>query len=231
MVPSKSHPKKKQNPSSPLLNPRHEAFAVAVARGMKLLDAYKAAGFEGRTHASAWKLRHSPDVDARVIGIANERVKADSRAFVRRQKMKGDLLDSAIKRLANIAFTDIREVATWREEPTLNAEGEVIGSQQRLRVRDALDLTPEAAALIRSAFTKSGEVRIETHDQRTALVDLVKLLKGDDAMQPSNVNIQQVNIGGTDALEAAKRVSFLLAAARSREPREAVQISRLVDVT
>jgi hypothetical protein len=79
------------------------------------------------------------------------------------------------------------------------------------------DLPASASKAIKSVFLKGGALRIDMHDKRQALVDLVKLLKGDDVAQPGNVSIQQVNIGALDALEAAKRVSFLLAAARSRE--------------
>lgn len=219
-------------PSFPLKSPRHEAFAIAVANGAKLKDAYAKAGFDGKNPKLSWLLRHKPEVDARIRWMLDERVKADTRAFTRRQKGKGDLLQRALKRLEDIAFVDVREVANWKREPVLNADGEVISEGESLVIRDSRDLTPQAAAAIKSVFTKSGRLRVEMHDAKAALVDIVKLLSGSDA-QPSggNVNVTQINVGGTDALEAAKRVSFLLAAARSREPAplktiDGVQISR-----
>jgi hypothetical protein len=209
---------KLNNPSFPL-GPKHEAFAAAVANGHKLQQAHKLAGFEGATYAAAWQLRRNPKVDARIRWMLEERVKADTRAFTRRQKGKGDLLQRALKRLEDIAFVDVREVANWRREPVLNADGEVIGEGESLMIRDSRDLTPAAAAAIKNVFTKSGRIRVEMHDAKAALVDIVKLLSGSDA-QPSggNVTVNQINVGETGALEALKRVSFLLAAARAREP-------------
>ena len=208
----------KTSPNAPLPNPRHEAYARAIAKGAKLLDAYKIAGFSGQTHANAWKLRHAPHLDARVKALAEERVKADARQFARRQKVHGDILDNAVKRLAEMAFTDVRELIAWKSEPVINADGEVIGERPRLVLRDSADISPAAATLIKSAFLKAGEIRVETHDQRSALVDLVKLLKGSDAAPTSNVTVNQVNVGAVDAVTAAQRVAFLLAAAAARAP-------------
>jgi hypothetical protein len=183
-----------------------------MSQGAKLLDAYKAAGFEGRAHTSAWKLRHDPRVDARIIALAERRAKAGNDAFVRRAKKSGDILDAAVRRLADLALTDPREVFAWKNEPVLNADGEVTGERTRLVVRDSKDISPAAATLIKGAFVKAGEVKIETYDQRAALVDLVKILKGDDVATQS-VTVNQVNVGSVDAVTAAQRVAFMLAAA------------------
>ena len=206
-----------QNPHKPLA-PRREAFALAIVKGMKLQDAHKAAGYDGKTHAAAWQMRHSPDIDARIQALLGERVKADARQFARRQKVHGDILDNAVKRLAEMAFTDVRELIAWKAEPVINADGEVIGERPRLVLRDSADISPAAATLIKSAFLKAGEIRVETHDQRSALVDLVKLLKGSDAAPPSSVTVNQVNVGAVDAVTAAQKVAFLLAAAAARAP-------------
>ena len=176
------------------------------------------AGYEGKTDQAAFQLRHSPRVDARIKWLLGERVKADARQFARRQKVKGDIMDAAVKRLAEMAFTDVRELIAWKSEPVINADGEVIGERPRLVLRDSADISPAAATLIKSAFLKAGEIRVETHDQRSALVDLVKLLKGSDAAPTSNVTVNQVNVGAVDAVTAAQRVAFLLAAAAARAP-------------
>ena len=203
--------------SKPLSNARREAFAQAVARGATLANAYKAAGFKGADHnakAHGFQIRHAPDVDARVDAILKERVNADARAFARRQKVRGDLLDATLKRLADIAHTDLRELLAWKDEPVTNADGEVTGTRQRLILRDSKDISPAAATLLKGAFLKAGELRIETHDQRAALVDLAKLLKGSDALPPApNVTVNQVNLGQLGAVEAAQRVAFMLQAA------------------
>lgn len=220
----------KANPSSPLPNARHEAFALAVSTGRKLLDAYAAAGFTGKTHASAWKLRHDPRVAARVNALAMERVKADTRSFTRRQKVKGDILDAAVKRLADLAFTDLREIVSWADEPEFDADGALVTVRKRLVLRDSADISPQAATLLKGAFVKAGEVRIETHDQRAALVDLVKLLKGSDAA-PSQVTVNQVNVGSMSAIDAAQRVAFLLAAAARIETHDQRAAPPMLDVT
>lgn len=214
----RSSPKRK-HASSPLPNAKHEAFAIAVCNGAKLQDAYNAAGFKGKANGSAWTLRHQPHLDARVQWVLNERVKADSRAFVRRQKSHTDMLDAAVKRLADLAMTDPRELFAWRNEAQLNAAGEVTGVTPRLMLRDSLDISPAAASLIKGAFVKAGEIKLETHDQRAALVDLVKILKGNDiGAGATTTNVTQINVGGVSALDAAQRVAFLLASMASRAP-------------
>lgn len=216
-MPSNRSPKP-FNPSFPLA-PKREVFALAIARGHKLHEAHKLAGFEGKSQAAAWQLRHSPDVDARVRKLLEDRVRDDTRAFHRRQKSKGDLLDRAMKELEAIAFVDIREVIDWRRHAVTNADGEVTEITEDVQVRDAASIPASAAKAIKGVFLKSGKLRVEMHDKRQALVDIVKALSGSDAaLQGSTINVQQINLGATDALEAAKRVSFLMAAARSREP-------------
>lgn len=200
--------------SEPLDNPRHETFALAVANGSKLHEAYELAGFTGKSRRLSWELRHRPEVDARVKWMLDQRVKAQTRSFVRRQKSKGDLLDRAIRELEAIAFQDIREVADWRREPVLNADGEVIGTESSLVIRDAADLSSSASKAIKSVFLKGGALRVDLHDKRAALEAIVKLLAGQSAQPAGNVNVTQINVGQMGALDMAKRVHFLLAAAR-----------------
>jgi hypothetical protein len=211
----------------PLPNSRHESFARAIAQGHRLGPAYERAGFAGKSRRLSWELRHRPEVDARIAWLLGERVKADTRAYRRREKQHGDLLDRAIRELEAIAFHDIREVADWRREPKMGTDGEVIGTDSSLVIRDAADLPACASKAIKSVFLKGGALRIDMCDKRQALVDIIKLLTGSDAAQPSKVAVTQVNIGAVDAREAAKRVSFLLAAARAREPAlKTIDVSR-----
>ena len=134
-------------------------------------------------------------------------------------------MDRAIRELEAIAFHDIREVADWRREVKIGADGEVIGTNSTLVIRDAADLPACASKAIKSVFLKGGALRIDMHDKRQALVDIIKLLTGSDAAQPSKVAVTQLNIGAVDALEAAKRVSFLLAATQAKQP------AQMLDVT
>ena len=205
-----------KDPSQALI-PQREAFALAIANGAKLQEAHAIAGYEGKSAVAAWKVRHAPDVDARVRWLLNERVKANTRSFVRRKKTSGDLLARVVKELEDIAFQDIREVVDFRREAQTNAAGEVIGVADVVQVRDSSKLTPAAAKAIKGVFLKSGALRVEMHDKRAALEALAKILKGDDVQPAGNITVNQVNVGQTDALDAARRVAFLLAAARAKE--------------
>src|SRR5271163_3684003 len=126
--------------SKPLPNSRHEAFARAIAQGHRLGPAYERAGFAGKSRRLSWELRHRPEIDARIAWLLGERVEADTRAYRRRQKRDGDLRERAIRELEAIAFHDIREVADWRREVRVNANGEIIGADSSLVIRDAADL-------------------------------------------------------------------------------------------
>lgn len=162
-------------------------------------------------------------------------MKAHAASFVRRGKIKGDLLDAAVKRLADLAFTDAREIVAWDEETVTSADGE-ISVRPRLVLKDSKAISPQAATLIKGAFMKAGEIRIDLHDQRGALVDLIKTLKGSDAVT-NNVTVTNntLNVGAVTAQDAAQRIAFLLSAAQSRLPAmktieaEPVRNSRDVD--
>ena len=124
----------------------------------------------------------------------------------------------ALQKLDDIMSTDVREIVDWRREPVLNAEGEVVEIAETMALKDAHALSPKAAAAIKSVFTKAGALRVELHDQRAAAVEIVKLLSGSDAQPASNITVNQVNVGNVDAVTAAQRVAFLMAAASSRQP-------------
>lgn len=123
-----------------------------------------------------------------------------------------------MKELEDIAFQDIREVVDWRREPVTNAEGEVVDVTETMAIRDSKALTPAAAKSVKGVFLKSGKLRVEMHDKRAALEALAKILKGDDVQPAGNVTVNQVNVGNVDAIGAAQRVAFLLAAASQRQP-------------
>lgn len=53
----------------PLSNPRHEKAARERAKGKSQLDAYKAAGFKGKTRVSAHEILTNPNVVARVAEL------------------------------------------------------------------------------------------------------------------------------------------------------------------
>ena len=203
-------------PNQPLSNARHEAFAHYIANGQKLGDAYLAAGFKSNDPKTlGYRLRHKPDVEARVKALLQARVDSGTRRFLRREKGKGDLLARVVKELEDIAFQDIREVVDWRQEAETNAEGEVIGVRESVAIRDSAKLSPAAAKAVKGVFMKGDRLRLEMHDKRAALEALAKILKGDDVQPAGNVTVNQVNIGQLGSVEAAQRVAFLLAAANA----------------
>jgi hypothetical protein len=207
----------RDDPSQPL-SPQREAFCAAICKGAKLQEAHGGAGFKGSSHAAAWQLRHTPEVDARIRWLLKERVKADERTFARRQKMKGDLLERAIKELEKIAFSDIGETLAWRNEAVTNASGEVTGVRETLALRDSSSMPAEARAAVKSLFMKGDRIRLEMHDKRLALEGPIKALKGDDVATKPNVTVNQLNLGQMGALEVAQRVAFLLAVAGNGLP-------------
>ena len=200
--------------AGPLKNARHEVFAQAIAGGHKLQAAYARAGFFGKDPKLSWLLRHRPEVDGRIRWLLQSRVRTETRAFARREKTKGDLLERALKELADIAFSDIREVANWRREPVTNADGEVVDVTETVAFRDSASLPSNAAKAVKGLLFKSGRVQLEMHDKRAALESLIKLLSGDNAPAPPIVTVNQVNVGALDAMETARRLAFVIEAAR-----------------
>ena len=201
-------------PYIPLPNARHEAFCCHIAAGQKLGDAYLAAGFKsGNAKVLGYRLRHRPEIDARVKALLQARVDSGTRRFLRREKGKGDLLARVVKELEDIAFQDIREVVDWRQEAETNAQGEVIGVRESVAIRDSAKLSPAAAKAVKGVFMKGDRLRLEMHDKRAALEALAKILKGDDVQPAGNVTVNQVNVGAIGSVEAAQRIAFMLAAA------------------
>ena len=72
-----------------------------------------------------------------------------------------------------------------------------------------------------SVFGKSGQVRIEMHDKQAALLALAKHLRlFDEPPVPPAITVNQLNVGKMDALEVARRVAFVLAAAQAGDARK-----------
>ena len=96
-------------------------------------------------------------------------------------------------------------------EPVLSADGEVLETADRVSVLPSNRLSVDAAASIKNVFTKSGQVRVEMHDKQSALLALAKHLRLFEEESAPTLTLNQVNMGGMNAIEAAQRVAFLLA--------------------
>ena len=140
--------------SKPLVNSRHEAFARAIAQGHRLGPAYERSGFAGKSPRLSRELRHRQEVDDRIRWLLEERVRADTRAYSRREKRSADLRERVLAELETIAFSDPGEILNWERTPVLNADGEVTGFESTLQVKDSAKLSREARVGIKSVFTK-----------------------------------------------------------------------------
>jgi hypothetical protein len=148
---------------------------------------------------------------------------------VRREKREEDLRDRVIEELTRIAFADVRDVVSWKREPVLSPDGEVLDIVERISVTASDKLSMDAAAAIKGVFHKSGQIRVEMHDKQSALLALAKHLNlFDDPPSGPRVTVNQVNVGSTNALDLAQRVAFLFGQAEARGSRigaQPVQIS------
>ena len=204
--------------ATPLHNARHEAFALHIANGHKLERAHELAGFKP-DRKTAWSLRHRPDVARRVEAILKHRMQADTKHRARREKKDEDLRYRVIEGLKRIAFADVRDVVNWKQEPVVSPDGEVLDFVDRISVTGSDKLTTDAAAAIRGVFQKSGQVRVEMHDKQAALLALAKHLRlFDDPPSPPSVTVNQLNVGALDAIETARRLAFVIEAARQAAP-------------
>ena len=129
-----------------------------------------------------------------------------------------------IARLEAIAYADPRDVVQWEVEPTFDKQGNVTGERAIMKVTPSRLLTRDQAALVKSVTTKGGGLRFEVNDQLAALAQLAKTLgmtvdPAAATVTNTQVNVGQVNVGGSDsALEAARRLAFALAKLERMRP-------------
>ena len=210
------------DPSKPLANVRHERFCWAIAQGHRLGPAYEIAGFEGKSPRLPWQLRHKPFIEARVNWLLEQRIEADTRARHPKEKKIADLKSRLIRELERIAFSDPRDIVQWERVPVLDTEGVVLGWRDEVIATPSRLLGAEQAAQVRSVTTKSGALKIETHDKLAALDKLARILgayQEPPTPPASSVTVNQMNVGSgsLNALEAVRRLAFALAKAQQSE--------------
>ena len=67
------------DPSKPLINARHEAFAVALAAGNSLTEAYRQSGYApGSAHSNAGRLMTNDGIKARVQWLQTQTATAST---------------------------------------------------------------------------------------------------------------------------------------------------------
>jgi hypothetical protein len=205
--------------SKPLANVKHERFCWAIVQGHRLAPAYEIAGFAGKSPRLPWQLRHRPAIDARVGWLLAQRVMADTRArHSQDKKIAGSKL-RLIRELERIAFSDPRDVMQWDRVPECDSEGNVLGWRDQVTATPSHFLTAAQAAQVRSITTKKGSVTFQVHDKLAALDKLARVLGvyHEPPTPAPAVMVNQLNIGGDNALEAVRRLAFAIAKAQNTQ--------------
>jgi hypothetical protein len=207
------------DPSKPLPNVLHERFCCAIVKGHRLGPAYEIAGFAGKSPRLSWQLRHRQHVDARINWLLAKRIEDDTKARHKAEKQIPDARARLIRELERLAYTDLRDVVSWDRKPILDSEtGQVSGFEDVMVVRPSHLLTADQAASFRSVTTKAGALKFETHDKLGAIDKLMRILglvtEHHGVTLSQAVTLNQVNLNGDNALEAARRLAFALEKAR-----------------
>jgi len=202
------------DPSKPLRVAQRELFAQMVASGVPVKDAYRRANYSGGDDAR-WDLRRSVDVDLRVNWLLQERIRRDTERRHRSEKKLDDIRMRVLRELERVAFTDVRDLTQWDRKSVIGDDGTVQGFRDELMPTPSHMLTAAQAAAIRCITTKGGALKIDVHDKLVALDKLARALGlfQDAAPAASSVTVNQVNVGESTALEAARRLAFALAKA------------------
>jgi hypothetical protein len=127
-----------------------------------------------------------------------------------------------IRELERLAFNDVRDLVQWDRLAVLDHDGQVVGFEDIMVVKPSRLMTSDQAASMRSVTTKAGQLKFETHDQFGALEKLAKVLglyvEATPASLTINLQVNQLNFNGDNALEAARRLAFALAKAQQLQP-------------
>lgn len=132
----------------PLKNPKWERYAQGLTSGLEQLQAYKAAGYKGKSPGSASKLANRSEVAGRVAELLE--MAADE---------AGVSAQDVIEELKRIAFSDMGQYSNW------GAHGVVL--------RSSLDLDEDAARCVaevsQTVSETGGSLKFKLHDKLKAL--------------------------------------------------------------
>lgn len=214
------------NPRKPLSMANRETFCQLVAKGVKLQEAYRQAGYQGNESARR-RLRCQPDIDARVMALLERQIEDDAKARHKRETPAQDRKARILSELEAIAFSDIRDTLQWTTEPVFNDQGEQVGFRPKATLTPSHMLAQSQAAGIKRVFFKAGELNVEWQDKSAALEKLAKI-EGLFTDGPSILNDNRsqtvINVGSDNAREAIKRLAFALAKAKEHQELSAPMI-------
>lgn len=206
------------NPAKPLDKPSKELFAQLVADMVPVRDAYDQAGYKGNEFSRS-QLRRAPDVDARIKWLLEDRVNQNTAARHRGEKKIVDARLRLLREFERVAYSSVGDVVQWDRKPILGEDGSVQGFADTVTATPSRKLGAGKMAAIRSVTTKSGALKIDFHDKINAMNGLAKILgMTPEAALVQSVTVNQVNIGDTNALEAARRLAFIMGQAVSQAP-------------
>jgi hypothetical protein len=196
-----------------LRDPRHEAYAQALAGGLSYAAAYRSAGFAD--HGNAHKLAYAPDVAARVrmlqtaaaervasgiaerIGWLTRIVNANPEELTRVVTQPcGDCWTDLALAAATVAYLASHGSPEAGEPPNTDAprhdcercSGDGIS---RVVLTPTAELSANARALFKAARQNAkGEIIVEMHDQLAAAAELSRMQPGAYAASRSlNANL------------------------------------------
>lgn len=173
-------------------------------------EAYRQAGYTGGD-VSRHELRRSADVDARISWLLADRVKQDTAARHRGEKKIVDARLRLVREFERVAYSSVGDVVQWDRKPVLGEDGSVQGYADTVTATPSRNLGAGKMAAIKSVTTKSGALKIDFHDKISAMNGLAKVLgMTPEAATVQQVTVNQVNLGDVNALEAARRLAFIM---------------------
>lgn len=208
------------NPRKPLSVTSREIFAQLIAKGQRIEDAYREAGYEGQPPARR-ALRAAPDIDARIMYLLDRRIEDDAKARHKRHQPTLDRKSRILQELDRIAFSDLRDAIQWTNSPIIDDEGNITGFKPTMTLIPSHLMTADQAAAVKRISSKGGELNVESQDKLAALDKLAKIEGMFVEAGPTTINdnrsLTNVNIGGDNAMEAIKRLAFAIAKAQEHQ--------------
>lgn len=129
------------------IKPKHRKFVREYLLSYDPEDAAEKSGFARRTGHS---LLNNPAIRTM---LRRRQAVLDAEATIDQQKV--------LKRFADIAFADIREILTWETDEF---------GRTNVMVKDSEDLSPEVVALVKEITIDSdGNAKVKLHDSTAAL--------------------------------------------------------------
>jgi phage terminase small subunit len=147
----------KPKSGAPLKNPKHEAFAQSVAKGLSPEIAFKKAGYTPSLK-NAHRLKANEGVLSRIEYL--QRAAAERTVTT---------IERTLNELTLIAYSDIRETVIWADSQFIEDEDGDSQVAHSVMLRASDTLSPETARAISKVIQTKDGIRVELHDKLSAL--------------------------------------------------------------